>query len=235
MSSKELNLAVILGREGSRRLPRKNMKKLDGSPLVRRTISNLQESKLFDRILISTDDLELEKYSIGLGVESLGPRNSELCKDDVGTNEVVRHVIGSLCKDYLIQLNSVCCVYATSAFFEPSDLLASYDAHLLQPDKITMSVSKLKKNLQRAYLGELHSLTLEDSSLERRGTDTFTDRYADAGQFYWGKVGTWLSSEFGPASYAGHELPPWKAIDIDDSVDWTMAEIVLSGLSKRQC
>lgn len=234
MSTKALNLAVILGREGSRRLPRKNMKKLDGSPLVRRTISTLSKSKLFDRIIVSTDDLELEKYSIDLGVESLGPRPPELCEDDVGTNEVVRYVIDSLGRDYTSQLNSVCCVYATSAFFEPTDLLASYEAHLLQHEKITMSVSKLKKNLQRAYLGELDSLTLEDSSLEGSGTDTFPNKYVDAGQFYWGTVDTWLCSEFGPAFYAGHELPPWKAIDIDDLVDWTMAEIILSGLSTRK-
>ena len=58
--------AVIPCRGGSKRIPRKNIKKMKGTPLFVYSISKAVESKLFDKIIVTTDDKkiaeEAEKY-----------------------------------------------------------------------------------------------------------------------------------------------------------------------------
>ena len=52
-------LGVITARGGSKGIPRKNIKDLCGQPLIAYTIKAAQESGIFDRIVLSTDDAEI--------------------------------------------------------------------------------------------------------------------------------------------------------------------------------
>ena len=53
-------IALIPARSGSKRLPNKNIKKLDGKPLMAYTIKAALESKEFDHVICVTDS---EKYA----------------------------------------------------------------------------------------------------------------------------------------------------------------------------
>jgi CMP-N-acetylneuraminic acid synthetase len=57
------SLAIIPARGGSKRLPRKNARKLGGKPLVAHTLSAAQDSGCFDRIFLSSDDEEILSIS----------------------------------------------------------------------------------------------------------------------------------------------------------------------------
>ena len=52
-----MNIAIIPARGGSKRIPRKNIKSFCGKPIISYSIKAAQESKLFDRIIVSTEDL----------------------------------------------------------------------------------------------------------------------------------------------------------------------------------
>ena len=58
-----MNICVIPARGGSKRIPRKNIKKFAGKPIIEWSISAALESKCFDRILVSTDDEEIASIS----------------------------------------------------------------------------------------------------------------------------------------------------------------------------
>jgi len=73
-------LAVIPARGGSTRLPRKNIRPLLGKPLIAWTIKAAKNSKLLDRILVSTDDEKIKEVALEYEVE-VRHRPRELASD----------------------------------------------------------------------------------------------------------------------------------------------------------
>jgi CMP-N-acetylneuraminic acid synthetase len=63
------NIAIILARGGSKRLPKKNILDLGGKPLIAWSIEAARKSKMFAKILVSTDSKEIAKVSIKYGAE----------------------------------------------------------------------------------------------------------------------------------------------------------------------
>jgi len=58
-----MKVAVIPARGGSKRIPRKNIKLFCGTPMIGWSIKAAQSSKLFDKIVVSTDDEEIADIS----------------------------------------------------------------------------------------------------------------------------------------------------------------------------
>jgi len=56
-------IAIIPARGGSKRIPRKNIKSFFGKPVLAYAIELALESKLFERVIVSTDDDEIAKIS----------------------------------------------------------------------------------------------------------------------------------------------------------------------------
>ena len=54
-------IAIIPARGGSKRIPRKNIKPFFGKPVIAYAIELTRESKLFERVIVSTDDDEIAK------------------------------------------------------------------------------------------------------------------------------------------------------------------------------
>ena len=50
------SVAIITARGGSKRIPRKNVKPFMGKPMVAYAIAAALDSKLFDEVMVSTDD-----------------------------------------------------------------------------------------------------------------------------------------------------------------------------------
>ena len=51
-----MNVAVIPARGGSKQIPHKNIKDFFGKPMIAYSIEVANASKLFDQIIVSTDD-----------------------------------------------------------------------------------------------------------------------------------------------------------------------------------
>ena len=64
-----MNVAVIPARGGSKRIPRKNIKEFCGKPMIAWPIEVAKKSKLFDRIIVTTDDEEITKVAKSCGAE----------------------------------------------------------------------------------------------------------------------------------------------------------------------
>ena len=62
-------IAIILARGGSKRLPRKNILEFNSKPLIAWTIEAALDSKIFNKVLVSTDDYEISKISKDYGAE----------------------------------------------------------------------------------------------------------------------------------------------------------------------
>ncbi len=88
-----MNIVIIIpARGGSKGLRDKNIKPLLGKPLLYYTIDAARESKLADRIIISTEDKNISKVSREYGIEVVN-RPIEYSTDDAPIELALRHVI----------------------------------------------------------------------------------------------------------------------------------------------
>jgi CMP-N-acetylneuraminic acid synthetase len=85
-------VCIIPARGGSKRLPRKNIYPFFGHPLIAYTIAAAQNSALFSRIVVSTDDNEVGEIAAYYGAEYL-PRPPALATDSAGLIDVCLHFL----------------------------------------------------------------------------------------------------------------------------------------------
>lgn len=102
-------IAVITARGGSKGLPKKNIKQLNGKPLIAWTLEQAQSSKYLDEIFVSTDSQEIADVCEKAGVRVPTLRPEALAKDDTSSMDVLEYTI-DLCEkqgkyfDYLLLL-----------------------------------------------------------------------------------------------------------------------------------
>ena len=58
-----MNIAIIPARGGSKRIPNKNIKNFKGYPLIYWSLKAAISSKLFDKIIVSTDSNKIKKIA----------------------------------------------------------------------------------------------------------------------------------------------------------------------------
>ncbi|MGG2109433.1 acylneuraminate cytidylyltransferase family protein [Lysinibacillus pakistanensis] len=86
-------LAIIPARGGSKGIPKKNIIKINGKPLLQYTIDAAIKSKYIDEIHVSTDDDEIVEVAENLGVSVLRKRPIELAQDNSKSIDVILDVI----------------------------------------------------------------------------------------------------------------------------------------------
>ncbi|MDC0235173.1 pseudaminic acid cytidylyltransferase [Candidatus Marinimicrobia bacterium] len=226
-----MNVAVIPARGGSKRIPRKNIREFYGKPMIAWPIEVAKRSKLFDRIIVSTDDEEIAIVAKSFGAEVPFMRPVELSNDYAGTTEVITHAVSWMYEQGW-QPDAVCCIYATSVFLNKDDLLKGFEALNTGKWKYAFSVTEFEFPIFRSFkeipTGGVEMLFPEH--FESRSQD-LPEALHDAAQFYWGKSEAWLKSLhlFDRYSFPV-KIPHWRVQDIDTEDDWGQAEIIFKKL-----
>lgn len=88
-------IAIIPARGGSKGIPRKNIKKLNGKPLIAYSIEAALNSKNIDKVILSTDDEEISRIGKSYGAEII-KRPLEISGDETPTEHVIEHAINWL-------------------------------------------------------------------------------------------------------------------------------------------
>lgn len=86
-------VATICARGGSKGVPGKNIRSLDGKPLISYTIEVARGCELIDRVIVSTDDAEIAKIARAGGAEVPFLRPAELARDTASKLPVIKHAI----------------------------------------------------------------------------------------------------------------------------------------------
>lgn len=221
------NVAIIPARGGSRRIPRKNVKDFCGKPMIAWSIEAAQQSGCFDRVIVSTDDIEIAEVSKCYGAEVPFMRPASLADDHAGTIPVIRHAI-----EWLMQQGEhpeyTCCIYATAPFISPADIQRGLEILTGTGSDYAFSVTSFPFPIQRAIrlTPDRRVGMFYPDQFHTRSQD-LEEAYHDAGQFYWGKTEVWLAENviFGPDS-TPVVLPRYQVQDIDTMEDWCQAEIL---------
>jgi CMP-N,N'-diacetyllegionaminic acid synthase len=86
-------LCIILARGGSKGVPGKNIKDLNGKPLIYYTIKSIQEAGIYDRVILSTDSISIAEVALKYGVEVPFMRPSYLSTDSANALDAVQHAL----------------------------------------------------------------------------------------------------------------------------------------------
>ncbi len=218
-------LAMITARGGSKRIPRKNIKEFNGKPIMAYSIEAAIQSGVFDEVMVSTDDEEIADIARKYGASVPFFRSEKTSNDFATTVDVIDEVVReyhSRGKDFDI----FACIYPTAPFVtaerlkEAVEKLSSSDADSLIP------VVRFSYPPQRAM--EIHDGKLvfrHPENLSTRSQD-LEPHYHDAGQFYIARTESFLKNKgIMVGQILPIELSELEVQDIDNEVDWKLAEM----------
>ncbi len=108
-------LAIVPARGGSKGVPRKNLRQVSNRSLLQRAIESAKSSRI-DRILVSTDDLEIRQAALEAGAEVPFLRPSEYANDHASTVDAVASSVSSFEKWSNLRVSTIVLLEPTSPF-----------------------------------------------------------------------------------------------------------------------
>lgn len=137
-------LVVIPARAGSKGLPGKNHKILNGKPLIRYTLDIALELFERDEICVSTDSDTIVKISNELGIKIPFIRPKHLADDDSSMQDVMIHALNFWEKKYFIP-DCIILLQPTSPFRSKNQILDCLSIYESSFDMV-ISINETKKN-----------------------------------------------------------------------------------------
>ncbi|MGC6175007.1 cytidylyltransferase domain-containing protein [Lacrimispora sp. 38-1] len=89
-------LAIIPARSGSKGIRDKNIKQINGKPLMGYTIDACKKAGFFDDILVSTDSVIYQQIAVGLGAQAPFLRPTQLSGDEAASGDVILHALSEM-------------------------------------------------------------------------------------------------------------------------------------------
>lgn len=230
----EKRIAIITARGGSKRIPRKNIKKFCGKPILGYSIQAALEAAIFDTVMVSTDDEEIAAIARGCGAEVPFFRSEATANDFATTNDVLLEVLTEYEKRGE-HFDTAVCIYPTAPFVTADKIrnaveeLEGSDADTLIP------VVAFSYPPQRAMIMKEGRLVFEyPEYLDSRSQD-LTPHYHDVGQFYVFKTEAFRRNR---KLMVGNILPlvmsELEIQDIDSDTDWELAEMKYRLMQSRE-
>jgi len=221
-------LAVIMARGGSTRLPNKNIIELNGKPLISYIITALQDSGIFDRIIVSTDSDKIASVAADYGAEAPFRRPAELADKNsiaiLGLQHAVKW-IGEHDKKY----DYVCYAMPTSPlvigedFRDGAKFMFSKNADMILSHTLTIPKSIQFALPDDRYLGDI---PYDEQSLSN--THLLKQNYVRTGAV---NIGKWFifdqALDYHSTNAYAFIMSKKMSIDIDDEADLQYAEFLL--------
>jgi N-acylneuraminate cytidylyltransferase len=192
------------------------------------------ESDCFDRIVVSTDDVEIAEIAREYGAEVPFMRPPELADDYTATTPVIAHAIQWVNLQG-VEVEHVCCIYATAPFVQATDLQRGLGVLISSRSDYAFSVTSYAFPIQRALriTAEQRVEMFQPEHYDTRSQDLL-EALHDAGQFYWGKAEAWLAGRpLFTKDAAPVLLPRHRVQDIDCAEDWERAEWLFKAMTRN--
>lgn len=230
-----MRLAIIPARGGSKRIPRKNIKPFCGRPMIAWPIEAARKSGCFDRIIVSTDDVEIAELARKCGAEAPFVRPAELSDDHTGTIPVIAQAI-QWQQQHGEAPAEVCCIYATAPFLHTEDLCRGLEILEQSGSDYAFSVTSYAFPIQRAVrITASNRVEMFYPEYFNTRSQDLEQAWHDAGQFYWGRAEAWLSGRpIFSADSVPVILPRHRVQDIDTPEDWERAEWIFRTMQGMQ-
>ena len=229
INSKE-NIAFIFARGNSKGLVKKNIKIFNGKPLISYTINIALKSKLYDRVIVSTDSEEIAEISEAFGAEIPFMRPKELALDDSPELLSWKHAINSFEQEFGYKLKGFSSIPCTSPLRKEADLININSMYIENKFDLVLGITETYHSPQfnMVYKNKDHLMEIMmplSTNITRRQDskkcyNITTIGYASSPEYivntdniFDGKIGCCL-------------IPRERSIDIDDQNDFDIAEFL---------
>lgn len=213
------NLAIIPARGGSKRIPRKNIKEFLGKPIIAYSIEAALNSKLFDEVMVSTEDEEIAFIAQNYGAKVPFLRSKENADDYATIKEVAIEVLNQYKNSNCI-FENICIILPAAPLIYPDLLIESYKILSSTNFNIINPIVKYSYPIQRAFVLENNEIRLMNSMYLKARSQDLQPTYHDAGMFYWRKIVSLYQKE----KRYGFVVNEMDCQDIDSEEDWLVAE-----------
>lgn len=212
-------IAVITARGGSKRIPRKNIKEFMGKPMLAYAIEATVNSKVFDEVMVSTDDVEIAEIAKQFGAKVPFMRSEKTSNDFATTADVLDEVISEY-KKRGKTFDELCCIYPCVPFLTADVINNAYEKFKTSDADRLIPVVKYSFPIQRAFkLNEQGMLEYREPENAPKRSQDLEPMYHDVGMFYFYKTEKMNSDKI-----AMLEMDETMVQDIDNESDWRMAE-----------
>ncbi len=224
-------LGVIPARGGSKGLPGKNIRPLAGKPLIAWTIQAALGCRWLDRVIVSTDDREIAGTARTWGADTPFMRPAELADDATPTIKAVIHAIRWLEENQGYRPDYVMLLQPTSPLRTSSDLEEAIRLAAGKEADAVISVAPVEDHPAWMKVldsdGRMKDFLPGSGSASRR--QELEPVYALNGAVYLTRLELVLEKEtwYGDRTLA-YVMPPERSLDIDNYLDFQLAELVLS-------
>jgi CMP-N,N'-diacetyllegionaminic acid synthase len=229
-------LGIIPARGGSKGVPGKNIKLLNGKPLLQYTADIALESQYLTDVILSSDDKQIITVAESLGVQVPFMRPSALAVDQTPTIDVIVHALQWF-ENQAVFFDAVCLLQVTSPFRTVEFLDEAITKFMDSGCDSLVSVQKVPHEYNPHWTfevnpeGNLKIATGEEKIISRR--QELPDTYHRDGSVYITKTEVLLQqhSLYGKST-SFIESSPEFYVNIDTLADWEKAEQLMKNNQK---
>ncbi len=235
-----LMLGIIPARGGSKSIPKKNIAKLGGKPLLFYVLSAALQSRMLDVVVVSSDDDAIlaiaEKYG---GKEVCLKRPKHLARDTTPDVPMLQHAVLCTEEKYKCTFDYVVQLHATTPFLSSRDIDGSLKKLLAHPSADSVvSVYRVDelhpKKLKKIVDGKLEQYVPEIVEITTSRRQDLEPVYKRNAGIYAAKRAVVMERERVWGDYClAYEMPRERSFDINNPIDLIVAEAVLKHLKQR--
>lgn len=226
-------LAIIPARGGSKGIPRKNIRPLLGKPLIAYNIEQAKSARLVNRVVVSTDDPEIGEISRQYGAEVVW-RPAEISGDTASSEAALLHALEYLRQTENYQPDLLAFLQCTSPLTLAEDIDGVIQTLLDAGADTALAAIPFhyfiwKIDETGAAVGVNHDPRVRPLRQERQ------PQYLESGAVYVMRVPGFLQTRhrfFGKTVL--YEMPPDRRLEIDEPVDFQIAEMLMRSQAERR-
>jgi YrbI family 3-deoxy-D-manno-octulosonate 8-phosphate phosphatase len=224
-------LAIIPARGGSKGILRKNVRPLAGKPLIAHTIEQAQRAQLINRLVVSTDDVEIEAVSRQYGAEVVR-RPVEISGDHASSETALLHALDYLSQTEGYHPDVLAFLQCTSPLTLAEDIDGTIQALLDQDADSALAVIPFHYFLWKMEGGD--ALGINHDKYHRPLRQDREPQYLETGAVYVMRVAGFRQAKhrfFGKTVL--YAMPAERRLEIDEPVDFKVAETLLREQQKQ--
>lgn len=220
-------LAIIPARGGSKGLPGKNIKLLEGKPLIAHTIEAAKNSKHITRVIVSTDDEEIAKVAIAFGAECPFLRPAELATDTAMAVDTYIHILDRIESEEKTAIKEFVVLQPTSPLRISADIDGAINLFLdKKADSVISYTEDAKPIFWSKYLGDdLRLSNIFPETIDNR--QGLKKTYHPNGAVYVFSSKLIRSKQYYTENTYAYLMDVKSSVDIDTIDDFLYAEFLL--------
>ena len=225
MNNQKKSVAIIPARKGSKGLPKKNVRLMDGKPLICYAIEAATQAASFGQIIVSTNCEEVIDICQTYDEVTIIERPDELCTDNSGSLGLIKHAIED---QDLEPDSSITLLQPTSPLRTASQIKSAVK---LFNGSTIVSVKKVDNHILKGYLAYTSNVVaIEHGRFFETPRQELPALYTHNGAIY---VFSTAFLKNCSALFDGNErlflMDDISSVDIDTEYDFQFAENVIQG------